>query len=349
MLAYMRELTGPAYAFDKGRATGTLDFLMGPAGGGAKMDLTSVQEGKKYRTVKVHYKLRTKACDILTDDAVVGVCDTAEEPAELSTTVEITKRIGTKPKKFSNANMINICQDTREFVREYLMSDMQALRWKANDMLLALLDAGSGRNHRYDGTTTAEHINTTVQLMGTDSNTGTVVPLFANFNKILLDMQQNQVTGIPQFIGQGKSWEFMTLKNFSCCNAAGVAYDAAIANGIAYYFDQGANTVLGNDEFLVVEPRVASLLWFNENKNININTEIVQHLSIPDPVYPGISWNLDFKWDECNKVWIYTMSAWFDLFTPPTDQYGSQDLSSPVCQDDLVGTTGIFKYKATAA
>lgn len=350
MLAYMRDIVGKNYAFDASRATGTLDFLTGPAGGGARMDLTSVEEGRKYRTAKVHYKLRTKPCEILTDDSVGDVCDTASEPAELSTTIEITKRVGTTPKKFTNDRMINICQNTQAFINEYVLSDMKALRIKANDMLLALLDAGSGRNHRYNGTEVAEITNTSLQLLGTDAATGTQVPLYANFSDIVLDFQNNQMQGIAQLIGQGNLHKFMTLSRFSCCNAAGVAYDSAIAqSGVAYYLEQGANTVLGANEFLVVAPGVASLLWFNRNRNINIQSPTVAHIVMPDPIYPQIAWDFDFKWDECDKVWIYSLSADFDLFTPPTDQFGSEDLSSPVCEDDLVGTTGIFKYIATAA
>src|SRR5688572_32596995 len=88
MLRYMRDITGPNYAFDASRANGTLDFLTGPAGGGARLDLNSVQQGKKYITTRVHYKLRTKACEILTDSSVGDICDTAAEPAELSTTIQ---------------------------------------------------------------------------------------------------------------------------------------------------------------------------------------------------------------------------------------------------------------------
>lgn len=348
IVKYMREIQGKNYAFDKKRATGTLDFLLDPSNGRVQMDNT--QMGKKYVETRVHYKLRTKTCEILTDASVGDVCDTASEPAELSVTVDITKRVGTTPKKFTNDRMINICQDTQAFIREYLLSDMNALKTKANDVLLALLDAGSGRNHRYNGTEVAEITNTNLQILGTDSTTGTQVPLFANFIELGLDFQNNQMAGIPNLIGQGNLHKFMQLSKYSCCNADGVAYDSAIAqSGYAHWLDQGANTVLGANEFLLVAPNVAHVLWFNRNTNIDINTPTVQHIVVPDPDYPQLAWDLDFKWDECDKVWIYSLSADFDLFTPPTDQFGAEDNSSPVCEDDLVGTTGIFKYKATTA
>jgi hypothetical protein len=61
-----------------------------------------------------------------------------------------------------------------------------------------------------------------------------------------------------------------------------------------------------------------------------------------------LKWDFDFKWDECDKVWIYTLSADYDLFTIPSDASGSDDLSSPIVENDLVGMTGIFRYRATA-
>jgi len=341
----MRSITKQNYAFDARRPTGTLDFLLSPGNGRVVMDNT--QQGRKYLETTVHYKLRTTPCSILTGTQAT-LCDTPQEPAELSKTVAITLSVSTTPKAFSNSNMINICQDTQSFVREYMVSDMNALKEKVNDMLLAKLDAGSGRNHRYNGTNVAEITNTTLQLLGTSSEQGAITPLFGNFADIGLDYRHNQMNGIPNLIGEGILSKFWLLQQFSCCNSDGVAYDNAIAqSGHAFWLDHGANSVLGSNEFLVVAPNVAHVLWFNKNQNININTEIQVHSVVPDPDYPQLKWNFDFYFDKCTKQWIYTLSADFDLFTPPTDQFGSDDLSSPVCADAMVGTTGIFKYKAS--
>jgi hypothetical protein len=60
-------------------------------------------------------------------------------------------------------------------------------------------------------------------------------------------------------------------------------------------------------------------------------------------------WDLDFKWDECNKVWIYAYSAYFDTF--PVFQVDSfkTDVASPGDDDVLAGVTGIWGYNFTAA
>ncbi len=349
MVKYLNDLTKSNSPFLLGRKTGALDFLTNPMNGSVKLDLNNVQMGKKYVKTKLHYKVRTKPCEILTDDSVGDVCDTAAEPVEESVDVTITKRVGTSPKKFTNANMINICQDTKSFIDEYVVSDMRALREKIDEIALALLEAGAGVNYEYDGTETAAGSSKTLQILGTDSTIGTQVPLYANFTQMLNDYQNNQLNGVPHIIGQGNLQQFYALKGFTCCNADGVAYDSAVASGAAFYLDQAANSVLGSNEALVIAPNVSHLLWFNENHNININTPTAQHIVVPDPVYPGLKWDLDFKWDECEKAWIYKLSTWFDVFNAiQTDAFGAADVSSPICEDELVGMTGIFKYKFTA-
>lgn len=348
LLANMRDITGPNYAFDLTRPNGTLDFLFSPMGGGARADLSSVQEGRKYRTVRVHYKKRFNRCDLAHDAAVGDICDTPAEPAESSTTIEITKRIGlAQPLKFSNDKMINICENTQGFINEYLLAAMKNLREGVNDASLALIDAGAGRNHAYDGQEYSEITNKSLELLTTTG--GIQTPNFANFADIDLDFRHNQMLGTAGLIGEGILSKFMTLMNFSCCNAPGVAYDAAIAKvGNAFFLDHGANRVLGANEFLVVAPGTVSLLWFNRYRNVNIQSPILSHFVIPDPVYPGLAWDATFEWSKCDEAWLFHLKADYDIFTPPTDQFGSEDLSSPTCEDDLVGTTGIFHYRATA-
>lgn len=350
ILAYMGDLAKSNYPFLLGRKTGALDFLTNPVNGSVKMDLNNTQMGKKYVKTKVHYKVRTKPCEILDENSTVDLCDTAAEPVENSTEVEITKRVHTTPKKFSNSQMINICQDTQAFVREYMVSDMRALREKVDEVVLSLLDAGAGVNVEFDGTTTAAGVSKVLQILGTDSTIGTQVPLFANFNQVLLDYQNNQLFGTPHIIAQGNLQAFYSLKGFSCCNADGVAYDAAIASGAAFYLDQAANSILGSNQALVLAPNVSHLLWFNENNNIGINTPTAQHIVVPDPVYPQLKWDLDFKWDECDKAWVYKLSAHYDVFNAiKANAFGAEDNTSPVCEDELLGMTGIFKYQFTSA
>ncbi len=352
ILRYMGDLTKTNNPFLLGRKTGMLDALLDPENGSIKLDLNNTQAGKKFVKSKVVYKVRAKACEILEDDDVPSICDAGAEPAENSVDVTINKHISSPVITFSNAKMINICQDTKAFVDEYVMSYIRALREKASEYLLAQADAAIGVNRHQNGDTpTAAGSYKTKKILGTDSTIGVTTPLFANYSDILMDYQYNQLNGIPRLVGEGNLQKFMQLSKFSCCNADGVAYDSAIASaGAAFFLDQAANSVLGTNKFLSFAPNVLHLLWFNENQNIGINTETERHIVIQDPVYPKLKWDLDFRWD-CNKSWNFQISAWLDLFSAYQADSFSEEASpagSPACDDELVGVTGVFGYTGTA-
>jgi hypothetical protein len=351
ILRQMSDLTKNNYPFLLGAKTGIIDFLLNPLNGSIKLDLNNAQMGKKYVRTKLVYKKPTLACQILEDDDVPSICDDGAEPEEESVDVTISKHFSTPIRTFSNAKMINICQDTESFIKEYLLSDMKALREKVASYLLTAADAASGVNVRHNGTTVPAGTNTDIQVLGTSSDTGTMVPLYANFIDIGLDYTNNLFNGYPHIVGQGNMQKFFELQKWSCCNASGVAYDAAIAqSNTAFYLDQQANAALGANEVLAFAPNVAHLLWFNENNNINIDTQTEQHIVIPDPVYPQLKWDLDFRWD-CAKSWNYKLSAWVDFFAAiQDDAFGDDEASpSPACETAHLGVNGIFKYRATAA
>jgi hypothetical protein len=273
-----------------------------------------------------------------------GTC-TPELPKEVL--VNIEHYVGSKCYQFSNADMINICQDTASFVNEYVVSAMAAGRQKVDEIILAAMKAAVGTNHRFDGTVTPAGTCSSVQELSAAG--GQIVPLFGNYTNMLLDFQSNQLSGTPVFIGEGFLWQFSMLANMACCNAT-IPYDAAVLSAqSAIYLDQAANKVLGANQILMTTYGAAHLLWFNENHNINIDTPISKHIVVPDPVNPALAWDLDFIFDDCTKTWKFNIGAWMDVFhTIQADAFGS-DVASPGCEDDLQGLTGIFCYNLTNA
>lgn len=350
ILRYMGDLTKQNNPFLLGRQTGMIDALLDPANGSIKLDLNNTQAGKKFIKSKVVYKVRAKSCEILEDSDVPSICDAGSEPAENSVDVTINKHFSTPVLTFSNAKMINICQDTQAFVNEYMMSYMRAMREKISEYALAQGDAAIGVNRHQNGDgDTAAGAYKTKKILGTSTDIGTTVPLYANYSDILLDYQYNQLNGVPRLVGEGNLQKFMQLSKFSCCNADGVAYDSAIASaGAAFFLDQAANSVLGSNKILSFAPNVLHLLWFNENTNIGINTETERHIVVPDPVYPQLKWDLDFRWD-CDKAWNFKLSAWVDIFNAYQADSFASGAGSPSCDDELEGVTGVFGYTATSA
>lgn len=340
-----------------GRAVGALDFITSPQNGGIKAELNNGSAGKKIKKARVFYKQRTKPCEILTGAAAKSsaLCDTPKEAEEKETTVEITGRLATQPRAFSNEKMVVICQDTQAFVNEFLMSDMRAMRETLSEQVLALMAAETGKNiHQSGETPTAAGAYKSKKLLATDAN-GQKVPLTGNYNDILMDYQNMQFQGVPALIGQGNLQTYFTLAGLACCNSTTPYGDALSRAGAAFFLDQAANNILGDggNRFLMAAFGISHLLWFNENNNIDINTDVYKHIVIQDPVYPALKWDLDFKWDPCNdlgKVWLYQLSAYYDVFNIiQADSFATYDSPdpSPVCSDELLGVTGLWGYKAT--
>lgn len=347
----LSDLTKQNTPFGLSRRTGALDLILNPDNGSIKMDLNNTQAGKKYVKTKVHYKIRTKACEWLTNANVPSVCDQGDQPEEQDATVDITQHFSSPLRSFSNAQMVNICQDTQSFVNEYIMNDMRAGRERIDEYVLSQIDANLGRITHQDGSTqTPPGGHKVKRILGTDSTTGTQVPLFANYADVLLDYQFNQFNGTPMLLGDGYLQKFFMLSKFSCCNADGVAYDAAIAEaGAAFFLDPMASTYFGPNSFVMIAPNTVHLLWFNENTNINLDTPLRRQIVVPDPLYPQLKWDLDFEY-TCDKVWTYKLSAWADTFQAiQSDAFGTDNSPQNACEDQLAGVNGIFGYTATNA
>jgi hypothetical protein len=353
ILKQAKDYAGRNYAMNLTRQNGTLDFLLDPSNGSVKAELS--QDAHRVVRGKVLYKQPTKSCEILTGDdaASTGICDTAIESEEKSVDVVIDDAISTQPRKFTAEKFHTICQDPSAFMKEYLDSDLRAMKEKLNERALAKIAVNLGKKYRQNGDTVAAGTYTDVQLLS--STGGQSVPLVGNYQEsLLLDYQNMKFTGTPAIIGQGNLQTFLALAKMSCCNSSNISYESAIAeSGAAVYIDQSANSVLGAaNRFILAAYGSSHLLWFNKNKlGGKPNNDLVRHIVIPDPVYKRLSWDLDFKWDECDEVWTYQMSARFDVFNVfQADSFATDSgTHSPDCYDPNYGVTGIWGYRATKA
>ena len=351
ILKYMAELQEPNYAFTLGKKVGFLDYITSRENLRISNATTNAMtSGGKIRRMEVIYNQRTKDDVIKTGQAAIDatLCDTAEMFEQKNVIVEIDNRIATRVLRFTNQQLNEICQNPETFMNQFIFQEMAAGREKLDKVLLAETDAAAGKIIGHDGTITADPgagAGKPVKLIATTTE-GDRKPLFGPWGTIGLDYVNMELNGTPFVIGQGISYEFMQLARWSCCNSA-IPYDDAIAlAGLAYYLDQNVNQIMGNNEFLVIAPGSQILLTYNENTNIGINyPNISQHIVITDPVVPGLNWDLDMRWNECDKAWDTFLSVYFKLFN--TFQDDSFNCSGTA--DRLCGMTGIFKYIATAA
>jgi hypothetical protein len=346
ILLQVEQLAGQNSPFLLGRKTGALDYITNPMNGGVNASLVSVDQGRKLAKARVTYKQRARPCDMVSTPA--GLCTTPQSPRPLEVDVLIGNYVGSKPQSFTNSDMINICQDTQGFVNDYVISFMRAGRERVSELILADIKASVGVNYQNDGSVSASGACVSKQLLGVAN--AQPIPLFGNYSDMLLDFGNNQLNGIPVMIGDGYFWQFAKLSQLACCNEA-IPFDSAIVSAqSAIFVDQSASKILGANSMLMTAFGVNHLLWFNENNNININTPTQQHIVVPDPLYPALSWDLDFVFDECTKSWIFKVGAWVDVFNAfQADSFGSDPSVTPDCHDDLEGMTGNFCYTITKA
>jgi hypothetical protein len=350
VLTNAAKYAGPNYAMNLERKLGALDFILDPSNGSIKTELS--QKGKNKVRGRVTYKQPTKACEILdgADAQNTGICDDAIESEEKEVDVELDDAIATKPRAFTADKFHAICQDVDSFIQEYLNSDLRAARERLDEKILAKLAVDIGKKYRQNGDEVAADVYTDVALLHTVN--GQSVPLIGNYQEnLLLDYSNMKFSGIPALIGQGNLQAFVGLASMSCCNST-TNYDMAVAGAnAAIFIDQAANSVLGAaNRFIMAAFGASHLLWFNKNRAMGKpNNDLVRHIVYPDPVYPGLNWDLDFKWDECDEVWTYQFSASFDVFNvfqPDSFSSGGEG-TSPTCDDDLLGVTGLWGYRAT--
>lgn len=340
------------YGFNLREKTGALDFLTAPENGGVDASLISYDQGRKIATLKVLYDQRTKDCEISTD-CNDNVCDQGSTPVRKQFLTNISNCLKTPVRAYSNEDMVALCKDTAAFMRERGMNDISAAHVKLDKLLLQELDNQIGVNNEFDGTTTAAGAYKEIELIRTI--TGQRIPQTGNWAEVLLDYQNNLLSGTPAVIGQGNLQFFQKLHGMSCCNSATPYGEANIEDDARFYLDQSANAILGPNNFILASYKAVHLLTFNENRNININTPIQAHTVIPDPMGYPFDWNLDFYFDNCDKVWKSQYSLTWGVFNRfqadsfAADGASSSPDTSPDCNDSLAGMLGVFGYTATAA
>jgi hypothetical protein len=345
-------MAGENYAYNLKRKTGALDFMTSPENGGVDASLISYDEGRKIASLKILYDQRTKPCQISTN-CDQNVCDEGATPLRKQAIIDISGCLKTPVRRYSNDDMVALCKDTPGFMRGRGVNDIVAAHQKLSELLLAEMGGQIGVNHEFDGTETAALAYKNVALTVTSS--GQKVPLPGNFSEVLLDYETNQLNGTPAIVGQGIIQQFYKLHGWSCCNATTPYGEANMDSEARFYLDQAANSVLGDNKFILAAFKILHLLTFNENRNIMITDEAQVHTVIPDPLGYPFDWNLDFYFDKCDKVWKSMYSLTWGVFnTYQADSFaGAGDDSSPDvspdCDDDLEGMTGVFGYTATTS
>lgn len=359
-----QDLAGSNYAFTLGRSNGALDFVTSSDNGGVESELIESpgSSGAKVTKLRVFYDQPLRSCQASTS-LNTNVCnDTPLTVARKSFDKTIGKKISTPVMKFTNSELVIICQGSKEYIQKWLVNSVRAAKEKWNEVIIAELAAFRGKKYRHNGNESAASEWTDLQLLA--SSGGQYLPLPGNYIQIEQDFRNMKLTGVPAIIGHGNLDTFYRLHGMSCCNQATPYAQAVQGAGAAFFYDHVVGDVLGAaNRFLVIPFGIIHLLTFNENVNVvevngggDLGTE--KHMVIPDPdgltVYTNgkrhpVMWNFDVKWDCTDKSWKYMFSVHWDIFNVyKTDSFAS-DTGTPDCSDDNLSMTGVFGYNATSA
>jgi hypothetical protein len=342
-------MAGENAPFNLGRANGALDFITDPNNDRGVEVMTLGNDSENVRTARILYDQRTRPCQVSTDPNTNICNDTGITVTRKQAFAQIDKKISSPARYFTVEDMAVLCKDKNTFIRERLDNDLRATRERFDEIILAEMAARKGKRYGWDGTTTAAGVDTNIQLLD-NNNTQQPdqdLPLAGNFVNIQMDYANMQFSGAPAVIGQGYFDKFIRLQKLSCCNSATPYEDAIQAAGVAYFFDQSANAVLGNNKILVIPRGILHLLTYNVNNIIKINEPLEAHTVVSDPVNPRIKWNLDFKWDCTTNRWKYMYSLHWTMFNViQSDSFGT-DTGTPDCGDELFGVTGVWGYQVT--
>lgn len=291
-------------------------------------------------TARIVYRQRGTKDEVMTDRSAVTCAGT--ERLLKKCTFDIEQWAGTPERKITTERFRQLCaggSPMEGFMMQEVFADLNAIREHINEALLTELSTtcvGVNVNNLVSDTPSANA--KTVTLLDADGN-----PIVYGINQIAEDMDLNQVSGPFGLIGQGNLSMFSRQAQWGCCNDGGLDLGLAsqwIQNNMAFYMDASANSILGDNNFLVLAPGVAQMPTFNEYRGVNVieYNDLYAKMRVPDPILPGLEYDFRVKYDICDESWTFNASVHYDFWCWCADVFQSTD--------ELSGMTGVFLYNA---
>lgn len=349
ILRDLRDMAQPNAPETAVHMNGTLNAMLSPYNNRSAWEPLGVNDGT-VRQMRIKYLRRGIVDDVLEDFADIE-CGIGTDPAYTEITMEITEEIAMPAITISEMDMKKLCMtgaDYEGWRDRVLLTNMDALRTKLSRNILqkiALNCIGVNINNVETGAPSPNPKN--INVLTGDCN----AVCADGISELLIDYEDNQLNGAPIIIGQGNWQKAMMGLDWGCCNTSGIDMNkvrASInAHQSAWFKDTGSNAILGQDNILVLAPGAVQFIPWNPFKGMekawNGN---FAHLTLPDPVFPGLKWAWHIKYTDCTDdtglgtYWMNLKAMW-DVFCIPGDAFQAGD--------DIFGMTGAMIYHAQAA
>jgi hypothetical protein len=311
---------------------------------GAQQMTTEPDNDGKFRAIRVKYMQRDSDSTNVTDPDNYD-CDTGTEDQwkEASVPTSDFSYEGTKEMKLSRNYLRQICDDDAvfgEFFQTVVLKSMNAVRTGIGKKVLTSIATGCvGVNLGNEVSGVPSASAKSIQILKSDGAAD-----HYGLAQVGVDMSENEVDGVHSIVGQGNWQLFHHMAGMSCCNDSGI--DGAMSNdwysqNYRYHLDQNANSILGTNNALVIAPGAVQLLTFCENQGngfVDYNGNYA-HITLPDPVVPGLMYDWELKYSPCKKYFITHFGAWYYTWCWPSDVFSASDR--------LNGMTGVFLYTGT--
>lgn len=235
----------------------------------------------------------------------------------------------------SDGKAVNSLRILSEIVEE-LMSDLDPMRAAINSSLLTALALNTGKY--VGGATTKDFL----VLKSAD-----FAVVLNGFIQLKQEMKRIGMRGLPILVGEGNLERASMVAEYGCCNLAGqdIGQMQGAGAGFKFYGDvQLGDSTHFNNENAFVGFMPGSMQLMSYNKYVGdyagpIGTKV--RGTLPDPVIPGLVYDISVQPDECNENYDLKVDAYFDLFAAPKTLFKTGDR--------LNGVNGVVKGVATAS
>lgn len=212
------------------------------------------------------------------------------------------------------------------------MIDMDPFRQAINSDLLtaALLNIG----YYTDGTATKNF-----DVIKASDNAF----VLTGFNRFKQELSRIGMRGFPIMVGEGNLELAIMSAQYGCCNMQGQDIGKMDTSpGFKFYKDVQLGTTFSNaNAFLSFMPGSMQLMSWNKyvgNFTRQIGTKF--RGTMPDPVIPGLKYDISIQPNECGEYYDLKIDAYYDLFAAPTTLFKTGDR--------LAKVNGVVKGIATA-
>ena len=310
--------------------TGLLDAITSPVNrSGTEQIQTDLKDGK-YRQVKLEYIQPTTYDEV--SDVAQGLCVEGDTKSPTHQLVKVTRYQEIK-RDFDEEEMRHFWKQPSEYRARIMATDMNALFRKINRDLTGLFLANTGN---FIGGVASPKDITLIQ----QKTDGQIYADLTGETKMMEDLQDLSIMGMPIVVGAGNVSEYATLQKLGVANDLG--QDISKLKNWMFFRDRDTDLInppaANKSNMLVIAPGAAQMVTFNKYKGeFTHASDLVQKRTIVNPV-KNIELDWNFKYDDCKERYLSTIFLHYDYWVLPSDAWKATD--------ERAGVNFTFAYNA---